>query len=116
MSIPFGAALALRWALFSVTFMGNGPRECGAGITFVSFGWLGLLIGIVLFGVGVVFLGMVGAGFVLDEPEIAWSLLVMSILAFAARFGGFYLTNFDESLLPEEDVGKGNQRIVTWLR
>ncbi len=65
----------------------------GAGITFVSFGWVGLLIGLVVFGVGVVFLGMAGAGFVLGQVEIAWSLLVMSIITLAMRFGGAMLAS-----------------------
>ena len=91
----------------------------GAGITFASFGWLGLFFGLLLFGMGVVFLGIAGAFIRLDQPDLAVSLLAMSITAIAAQFGGFYLLKkreqpIDQSLLPEDDVG--NHRIVTWLR
>ncbi len=38
----------------------------GAAVTFGSFGWLGLIIGLLVLGVGVVPLGIIGAFFKLD--------------------------------------------------
>ena len=64
----------------------------GAGITFASFGWVGLFFGLLLFGVGVVFLGIVGAFLTFDEPSLALSLVVMSIVTFGARLGGAWLS------------------------
>ena len=39
----------------------------GAGLAFAAFGWLGLLAGFLLLGVGAVLVGMAGAGFVFDD-------------------------------------------------
>ena len=60
----------------------------GAGITFAVYGWMGLFIGLFLFGVGVVPLAIFAAFFSIKNTSLGISLLVMSIIVFAARFGG----------------------------
>ena len=40
---------------------------------------------------GVVFIGMVGAGMVMGDWELAFSLLVMSVLTYALRFAAVWL-------------------------
>jgi hypothetical protein len=63
----------------------------GAGITFVTYGWFGLLLGLLLFGVGVVPVGIAGAYFRLDSGEMAISLLAMSAVTYMARVGAMML-------------------------
>jgi hypothetical protein len=63
----------------------------GAAITFGSFGWFGLIVGLFFLGLGVVPLGIIGAYFKLDLGGLAVSLFVMLFITFAARFGGTLL-------------------------
>lgn len=63
----------------------------GAGVSFASYGWIGLTIGLLLLGVGVVPLAICGALFKLDSGGLAAVLLVMVITTFATRIGGAYL-------------------------
>ena len=65
----------------------------GAGITVASFGWLGLIVGLLVFGIGVVPLGIIGAYFKLNMLEISVSLIVMSIITYGARAIGITLAN-----------------------
>jgi hypothetical protein len=60
----------------------------GAALTFGSFGWIGLIIGFVIFGMGVVPLGIIGAFWTLGISEIPVSLCVMLVITLAARFAG----------------------------
>ncbi len=62
----------------------------GAAITFASFGWLGLIIGLLVLGVGVVPLGIVGAFFKLDMTGFAVSLCVMLAITLATRFAAVH--------------------------
>lgn len=57
----------------------------GAAASFASFGWLGLIIGLVFVGVGVVPLGILGAFWKLDVSDLGWSLILMLIITFATR-------------------------------
>jgi hypothetical protein len=63
----------------------------GAVATFASFGWIGLIIGLVLLGVGVVPLGIVGALFSLNEWTLAISLCAMTAITLLIRALGFYI-------------------------
>jgi hypothetical protein len=62
----------------------------GTAVTFASFGWLGLIIGLLVLGIGVVPLGIIGAFFKLDIVDLGVSLCVMLIITLAARFAGAY--------------------------
>lgn len=57
----------------------------GAGMTFATFGWLGLLVGLLLFGVGVVPIGAIGAYFKLDQGVLAASIIGMAVIAYGLR-------------------------------
>ena len=59
-------------------------------ITFASFGWLGLVVGLVLMGFGVVPLGLLGA-FLEGGAAAAGPVLGMAALTFGLRFAGFWL-------------------------
>jgi hypothetical protein len=63
----------------------------GAVVTFATMGWIGLLVGLMIAGVGVVPLGIFAAFVLLKEFSLGLSLIVMSILVFATRMGGFAL-------------------------
>ena len=56
----------------------------GASVTLGSFGWLGLIVGCILLGIGVVPLGICGAYFNLDNGHLAWVLIKLSVVTFVA--------------------------------
>ena len=57
-------------------------------MTFGSFGWIGLIIGLFIFGMGVVPLGIIGVLFTLSVSELAVTLCVMLVITLATRFAG----------------------------
>ena len=68
-----------------------------AAVTFGSFGWFGLIIGLLFLGVGVVPLAIIGAIFKLDNGGLALVLFVMVVVTFGARFGGAYAASKAET-------------------
>jgi hypothetical protein len=75
--------------LFVVSYIfGSTTWFLGAAVTFGSFGWIGLIIGLFIFGIGVVPLGIIGAFFKLGISEFGVSLCVMLAITLAARFAG----------------------------
>jgi hypothetical protein len=65
----------------------------GATVTFGSFGWIGLIFGLFILGIGVVPLGIIGAFFSLGISELGWSLCVMLVITLAARVAGAILAD-----------------------
>lgn len=63
----------------------------GAAVTLIAWGWWGVIIGIFLLGIGVVPIGILAAFISLDEPSLGISLIVMTVIVMAARFGGAVL-------------------------
>ena len=59
----------------------------GAAATFTSFGWFGLIIGLIFMGIGVVPLGIIG-GFIYLDPGFAIGVIIMLVLTFAFRTVG----------------------------
>ncbi len=78
-----GAGLVLVSYIFGAT-----TWFLGAAVTFGSFGWIGLIIGLFILGIGVVPLGIIGTFFTLGISEIGVSLCVMLVITLAARFTG----------------------------
>lgn len=76
---------------FSSYIFGLTTWFLGAAVTFVTWGWVGLLIGLLFFGVGVVPIGILAAFISLKLPSLGFSLIVMSLIVFATRFGGMAL-------------------------
>ena len=75
--------------LFVVSYIfGATTWFLGAAVTFGSFGWIGLIIGLFIFGLGVVPLGIIGAFFTLGIKDLGISLCVMLVITLAVRFGG----------------------------
>jgi hypothetical protein len=75
--------------LFAVSYVfGATTWFLGAAVTFGSFGWIGLIIGLLIVGIGVVPLGIVGAFFKLGINDLAVSLCVMLVISLMARFAG----------------------------
>lgn len=60
----------------------------GAAVTFASFGWFGLILGLVFVGIGVVPLGIIGAFFKLGINELGVSLCMMVVITLLARYAG----------------------------
>jgi hypothetical protein len=63
----------------------------GATVTFATWGWLGLLIGLLIAGIGVVPIGILAAFISLKEPTLGFSMIEMVIVVFATRMGGMAL-------------------------
>lgn len=63
----------------------------GATVTFVTWGWVGLIIGLIIAGVGVVPIGILAAFISLKEPTLGFTLIVMTVIVFATRIGGIAL-------------------------
>ena len=75
--------------LFVVSYIfGATTWFAGAAVSFASFGWIGLIIGLFIFGIGVVPLGIAGAFLKLGINDLGLSLCVMLVITLAARFGG----------------------------
>lgn len=86
-----GAGLFIASYIFGTT-----TWFLGAAATFNSFGWLGLIIGLLVLGVGVVPLGIIGAFFKMNIIDLGVSLCVMLVITLAARFaGGHFATKSD---------------------
>ena len=61
----------------------------GAACSFAAFGWVGLIIGLALAGIGVVPLAMIAGIFKADVPIIVtWILLALVAATLLARFTG----------------------------
>ena len=87
-----GAGLLITSYIFGLT-----TWLLGAAVTFGSFGWFGLIIGLLFLGVGVVPLAIIGAIFKLDNGGLALVLVVMVAVTFGARFGGVYAASKAET-------------------
>lgn len=59
-------------------------------ITFSSFGWIGLFIGLMILGLGVVPLGLLGI-FLEEGAAATVPLWGMAVLTYGLRFTGFWL-------------------------
>lgn len=77
---------------FSSYLFGITTWFLGATVTFATWGWLGLIIGLLLAGVGVVPIGILAAFISLGSPSLGFSLIAMVVIVFAARGGGMALT------------------------
>lgn len=77
-----GAGVALHYVsyLFGLT-----TWLLGAAVTFTSFGWVGLIIGLFIAGVGVVPFGIIGAFFILNINSLGISLILMLAITYATR-------------------------------
>lgn len=70
----------------------------GATVTFVTWGWVGLIIGLILAGVGVVPIGILAAFISLKSPALGFSLIVMVVIVFATRTGGIALMDAENEV------------------
>ena len=61
----------------------------GAAATFASFGWFGLIVGLLLLGLGVVPLGIIGGFVYLDG--VAPTIIILLVATFAFRGAGAWL-------------------------
>ena len=74
----------------------------GAAITFASFGWFGLFVGLVLFGIGVVPMGIIGGFWEGGEvAAMAWGLILLLAATAVFRMVGAWLA--DEVMTGETD-------------
>jgi hypothetical protein len=76
---------------FSSYLFGLTTWFLGATLTFATWGWVGLLIGLFIAGVGVVPIGILAAFISLKDPTVGFSLIAMIVIVFATRMGGMAL-------------------------
>lgn len=77
--------------MFSFSYLlGAATWFYGAAVSFATFGWFGLILGLLVMGVGVVPLGIIG-GFVYLDARIAWEIIGLSVATFALRGIGMWL-------------------------
>jgi hypothetical protein len=74
--------------LIASTVLGVITWLVGAIVTFASFGWPGLFIGVFVLGIGVVPIGIVGAVFALHINGLAAWLCIMIVATLASRYTG----------------------------
>ena len=86
---------AAKWILLSSYLFGLTTWCLGGLLTFASWGLVGLIIGLVFFGLGVVPMGILGAFVVLEQPTMGLALIGMTVLIFATRVGGMFLRTHD---------------------
>jgi len=86
-----GAGLFIASLIFGAT-----TWFLGATITFVTYGWIGFIIGLVFLGVGVVPIGIFGAFVRLDAPEISLTLIIMAAVTIGSRAIGGTLADSSE--------------------
>jgi hypothetical protein len=87
-----GVGLVVTSYIFGIT-----TWLLGAAVTFGSFGWFGLIVGLLVLGIGVVPLGIIGAIFKLDNGGLALVLFVMVVVTLGARFRGDYAASKTET-------------------
>jgi len=63
----------------------------GSAITLAAFGWVGVIIGWVLLGLGVVPIAIFACFFYLHVPSLGWALIILSAVAAIWRFVGIGL-------------------------
>jgi hypothetical protein len=80
-----GVGLLITSYVFGITLW-----FLSAAIAFGAFGWFGLIVGLLFFGVGVVPLAILGAFFKLKNSLVAMVLLFMVLSTLGARVGGMY--------------------------
>jgi len=76
-------------AIYQASFLiGLTTWFLGATITLATWGWLALTIGLFLFGLGVVPLGILAAFITLKNSAMGFSLIVMSLVTYGFRLLG----------------------------
>jgi hypothetical protein len=83
-------AFAGSWLVTASYILGLTTWFLAASVTFSSFGWIGLIIGLMIFGVGVVPMSIFGAFFEMEVVELGIALCIMPIVTFIVRMGGVF--------------------------
>jgi hypothetical protein len=94
--LPSTRGLAGRGLFLASWLFGLTTWTLGATVTFSTYGWVGLILGMMLFGVGVVPVGIFAAFVTLKLPSLGFSLIGMSIVVYAARVGGITATTLTD--------------------
>lgn len=82
--------------LFSSYVFGITTWFLGTAVTFATWGWPAVIIGLLLGGVGVVPIGILAAFISLGQPPLGVSLIIMVVIVFAARIAGMSLAEAAE--------------------
>ena len=82
---PWGGVILCSFSML----VGAATWFFGAAATFASFGWFGLIVGLLLLGLGVVPLGIIGGFVYLDG--VAPTIIILLVATFAFRGAGAWL-------------------------
>ncbi len=117
LAFPIGFVLSIfrrtrpwtgAFLVFFSYLLGAATWFYGAAVSFAAFGWIGLFLGLVMAGIGVVPLGIVG-GF-MEEPAVAWGLILMLVATFAFRGVGAWLVESSSNSPSPEPLAKIGNR------
>lgn len=75
----------------------------GATVTYSSYGWIGLVIGLLILGAGVIPMAIFAAFFKMHLPDLGISLMTMTAITLGSRFAGAYV-----KVKAEEDAEQKN--------
>jgi hypothetical protein len=88
---PWRAGIGVL-VMFSSYLFGLTLWLLSCAVTFGTFGWFGLIVGLFLFGIGVFPMALWGAFMRLELPPLGWFLLGMFAVLWIARFVAIGLT------------------------
>jgi ABC-type multidrug transport system fused ATPase/permease subunit len=75
------------WTLYYGSFVFGITTWCfGAAVTFMTVGWIGLFVGLLILGIGVVPVGILGALYQMGLNPLSGWLVALSAITYAARF------------------------------
>lgn len=77
---------------FSSYVFGLTTWVLGVVVTFSTWGWVALLIGLLFFGFGVVPIGILASFIKLKSVSLGFTLIVMSIITYGTRIFGTFLS------------------------
>lgn len=80
-----------RLLLYASYVIGATTWFLGATVTFATWGWIALIVGLLLGGFGVVPIGALAALISLGDVPLGISIVVMVIIVFSARLGALAL-------------------------
>lgn len=80
-----------RLLLYASYVIGATTWFLGATVTFATWGWIALIVGLLLGGFGVVPIGALAALISLGHVPLGVSIIVMVIIVFSARLGAVAL-------------------------
>jgi len=84
-------SVASKGLFYSSWLFGITTWFLGATVTFATWGWIGLIIGLLFAGLGVVPIGILAAFISIKSISLGITLIIMSLIVIATRWSSFAL-------------------------